>query len=248
MTSKELDLLETVDLSLVRQILKAPNGTPKELFYLELGIMPFRDIIIGRRINFLHTILNEEKNSLIYKFFQAQWKYKTKKDWTTLIQNDLEYLELHLMSLEEIKNMRKHKFRNIVKQKLEEKTFQKLEKIKRGHSKVEHLEHNRIKMQKYLQPNSQNYTKEVAQLIFEIRGKMTSVKTNFKGKYNEFECRACKVEQEDQKHVYECKKLNQEVIETEYEKIFNGTVREKVRLAQRFKTNIEILEKLEIGT
>ena len=31
------------------------------------------------------------------------------------------------------------------------------------------------------------------------------------------------------------KKLNQEVIETEYEKIFNGTVREKVRLAKRFK-------------
>ena len=69
-----------------------------------------------------------------------------------------------------------------------------------------------------------------------------------KGQYETYECGACLLENESQKHVYECKKLNQEVIETEYEKIFNGTVREKLKIAQRFKKNIEILEKLEIGT
>ena len=93
-TSKELELLETIDLSLLRQLLKAPKGTPKEMFYLELGIIPFRDIILGRRLNFLHTILNEDPKSLIHRFFQAQYKYKTKKDWVTSVQNDLEYLEL----------------------------------------------------------------------------------------------------------------------------------------------------------
>ena len=61
LTSKELDLLESVDLSLVRQLLKAPKGTAKELFYLELGIIPFRDLIVGRRLIFLHTILNEQE-------------------------------------------------------------------------------------------------------------------------------------------------------------------------------------------
>ena len=30
-------------------LLKVPKGTPKEMFYLELGIIPFRDIILGRR-------------------------------------------------------------------------------------------------------------------------------------------------------------------------------------------------------
>ena len=70
LTSKELELLETVDLALIRQLLKAPKGTPKEVLYLELGIIPFRDIIIGRRWNFLYSILNENPHSLIYKFLK----------------------------------------------------------------------------------------------------------------------------------------------------------------------------------
>ena len=64
-TSSELDLLETIDLSLLRQILNAPKGTPKEIMYLELGLIPFRDLIRGRRLNFLHRILNEKTNSLM---------------------------------------------------------------------------------------------------------------------------------------------------------------------------------------
>ena len=35
-TNKKLELVEKTDLSLLRQLLKAPKGTPKEIFYLEL--------------------------------------------------------------------------------------------------------------------------------------------------------------------------------------------------------------------
>ena len=123
---------------------------------MELGIIPFRDIIIGRRLNFLYTILNENPNSLIYRFFEAQCKYQTRKDWVTMIEKDLEYLELQDISMEKIKGMSKIQFRNIVKQKIEEKTLEKLEKIKQSHSKAKFLEHNKLRMQKYLQPNSEN--------------------------------------------------------------------------------------------
>ena len=187
LTSKELELLETVDLALIRQLLKAPKGTPKEVLYLELGIIPFRDIIIGRRLNFSHSILNENPHSLIYKFFEVQWKYRTRRDWVTLVQKDLEYLELQDLSLETIKNMKKIQFRSLVKQKIEEKTLEKLEKIKQTHSKVKILEHNELRMQKYLQPNSEKIRKEEAQLIFKLRSRMTNVKTNFKGKFDNLE-------------------------------------------------------------
>ena len=128
LTSKELELLETVDLALIRQLLKAPKGTPKEVLYLELGIIPFRDIIIGRRLNFLHSILNENPHSLIYKFFEAQWKYRTKRDWVTIVQKDLEYLELQDLSLETIKNMKKIQFRRLVKQEIEGKHWKNWKK------------------------------------------------------------------------------------------------------------------------
>ena len=104
--------------------------------------------------------------------------------------------------------MKKSQFRNVVKEKLEQKTFMKLENLKKNHSKVKNIEHNRMVMQKYLQPNSMKMSKEDAQLIFRIRSKMSNVKCNFKGKYEDLKCRACKSEDEDQKHVVECKVLN----------------------------------------
>ena len=248
LTSKELELLETVDLALIRQLLKAPKGTPKEVLYLELGIIPFRDIIIGRRLNFLYSILNENPHSLIYKFFEVQWKYRTRRDWVTLVQKDLEYLELQDLSLETIKNMKKPQFRSLVKLKIEEKTLEKLEKIKQTHSKVKILEHNELRMQKYLQPNSEKIRKEEAQLIFKLRSRMTNVKTNFRGKFDNLDCRSCEIEDETQKHILECTILNKELEKLDYEKIFKGAVSEKMKIARRFKSNMDVLEQKAIGT
>ena len=242
LSTRELELLETVDLYLLRQLLKAPKGTPKEMFYLELGILPFRDIIIGRRMLFLHTILNEDQNSLIYKFFKTQCKYKTRRDWVTTIEKDLEYLELNSLKFEGIRNMKKSQFRNLVKEKLEQKTFMKMENLKMNHSKVKNIEHNRIVMQKYLQPNSMKMSKEEAQLIFKMRCKMTNVKCNFKRMYEDLRCRACNMEDENQKHIVECQVLNSSKEKIEYEKIETGTVLEKLKIARIFKKNMEILE------
>ena len=241
-TNKELELLESTDLSLLRQLLKAPKGTPKEMFYLELGIIPFRDIMIGRRLNFLHTILNEDPKSLIHRFFQAQCKQKTKKDWVTMVENDLEYLELNHLCFETIRNMKKLTFRNLVKKKIEDKTLKKLENLKKNHSKVKHLEHNAMVMQKYLQPNSVKMSKADAQLIFKLRCQVTQAKFNLKGKYDKLECRACKIEEETQKHIVECKVLSKEKEKVEYEKIYEGTVIEKLIIARKFQKNYEILE------
>ena len=48
-TLKELQLLETVDHMFLRRLLGAPKCTPKEMLYLELGCIPFMDIIRKRR-------------------------------------------------------------------------------------------------------------------------------------------------------------------------------------------------------
>ena len=44
-TKAELELIESVDLMLLRGILKAPKSTPKEMLFQELGILPLRKII-----------------------------------------------------------------------------------------------------------------------------------------------------------------------------------------------------------
>ena len=104
-TRSELDLLESIDLLLLRQLLNAPKGTPKEMIYLELGLLPFRELVRGRRLTFLHEILNEERNSMLLKFLEAQLKNKKKKDWVNMVFEDLKYLELNNLTMEAIKRI-----------------------------------------------------------------------------------------------------------------------------------------------
>ena len=88
-TTAELELLESVDVQFLRKLLNAPRGTPKEMLYLELGCIPLMDLIIKRRILFLHYILNQETESMINKFFQVQLKNPKPKDWINTVKKDL---------------------------------------------------------------------------------------------------------------------------------------------------------------
>ena len=67
LTKSELDLLETVDVMLLRSLLNAPQSTPKEMLFLELGVLPLRFIIRQRRLNFLVYILKQDNESMISK-------------------------------------------------------------------------------------------------------------------------------------------------------------------------------------
>ena len=71
-SAKNVSDLERIDEQLLRDLLAAQRNTPKETLYLETGSIPVRFVMISRRINFLHWILCEEKNSLVSRFFQAQ--------------------------------------------------------------------------------------------------------------------------------------------------------------------------------
>ena len=77
-TNRELDLLESVDLQFLRKILNAPRSTPKEMLYLEMGCVPFREMIRKRRISFLQYIVNENENSML-KIFLMKSKQKSPK-------------------------------------------------------------------------------------------------------------------------------------------------------------------------
>ena len=68
LSNAEVTDLEKVDEDLLRKVLESPVSTPREMLYLELGVSPIRNIIRSRRLNFLHYILHEEKQSLMYKF------------------------------------------------------------------------------------------------------------------------------------------------------------------------------------
>ena len=93
-TQAELELLESVDIQFLRKLLNAPRATPKEMLFLEVGVVPFRELILKRRIMFLLYILNEKPESMINRFFQTQLKNPNAKDWVKTVENDLKDFKL----------------------------------------------------------------------------------------------------------------------------------------------------------
>ena len=150
--------------------------------------------------------------------------------------------------MEEIKLMKKSKLKHILKNSTEEKALEELEKKKAKHSKVMNIKHKQIKMQKYLKSNGLKMNQEEVQTIFKLRSRMTNVKTNFRGKYDNFECELCNEEDENQKHMLECKeimkKIKVEVKIPEYDELFKGNVRKQLEIAKAFLENMKIKEDL----
>ena len=107
--------------------------------------------------------------------------------------------------------------------------------------------HKTFEMQKYLKACNIKIKQEEAQEIFKLRSRVSNVKSNFKANYETLECEACHNEEESQKHIINCKILNEKLENVpEYEEIYDGNVKIKVEIAKRFLENIRKREKLKM--
>ena len=67
----DLEELEIVERLLLRRILSVPESTPNEALYLETGCIDIDTIIKGKRIHFLHYLIKEEGETMLYKICQS---------------------------------------------------------------------------------------------------------------------------------------------------------------------------------
>ena len=114
LSKPEYKLLESVDLMLLRRILDGLKPTPKEMIYLEVGIIPVMDVIGQRRLNILHYILNQEIHSTLFKVFEKQAQTRNKNNWVSTVCTDLAEIGLNV-TFEVIQQMSRGKRKNTVK-------------------------------------------------------------------------------------------------------------------------------------
>ena len=235
LTKAELNLLESIDIQFLKVVLKAPKSTPTESLYLELGIVPFRNIIQQRRILFLHYILNQSSDSLIFKCFESQQKSTNKKDWSKQIVRDIDELKLNL-SLSEVKEMTNLEIKNVLKIAVKRKAFEELLKRKESHSKMINLEYKSLNMQNYLKSSNENLTQRDAQDIFLLRTRMFDVKSNYKNKYEVLLCEACEENEETQEHFYKCEALESKW-KVEFKEIWKNKVENQIQIMKICREN-----------
>ena len=97
-------------------------------------------------------------------------------------------------------------------------------------------------------PNDMKLKIEECQDIFKLRSKVTEAKMNQKNRYENYECEVCGQFDENQEDVLTCKTIlsmhkQEEESETpEYEKLFNGSVKEQVQITKLITKNMKIIE------
>ena len=119
-TEKEIRTVEQIDESFLRKLMETGKGCPLAMLYLTLGIQPLRFVVKSRRLNFLHYMLNENEDSMLNKFLICQINQPSRGDWIHQTLKDLKEFEINI-SLDELKNIPKNKFKQIVREKGEEK-------------------------------------------------------------------------------------------------------------------------------
>ena len=220
----EICELEKLDILLLRRILAAPTSSCIESLYLELGLIPIGTIIRARRLNYLHYLMSQPKQSMLYKVFKTQWDYPVKGDWVLEVREDM--LEFGLsMSLEEIQKISKSKFKQLVKIKATEFALENLLDEKEKHSKMKDLIYSELKMQSYLCDSS--LTVEEAQNLFRFRTRTAKFKENMKNKYENgsLTCPACGLQPDSQSHSFQCEVMKQHIkVKGQYSDIFKKKV------------------------
>ena len=162
------------------------------------------------------------------------------------IKNDLDESKID-MEFEEIRMLKKSEFKKMVKQKIVNRALEKLEEKKVSHSKVNHIQYGFLKTKTYLKSSKKQITNEERQEIFKLRSRATEVKINFKKKFENLLCEACKIEEETQQHILKCREIEKEEpklkCNIDFEMIFHGSVEDKVQIARVFKKKMKIREK-----
>ena len=79
-------------------------------------------IIQARRLLYLHNILKQKKESLLYRFFNVQLSNPNPRDWASQVLEDLVALD-KTYEIEEIGNIIKEFFKKIVKTAVKKNIF-----------------------------------------------------------------------------------------------------------------------------
>ena len=238
LTENQLRNIERIEEGYLRKVLKTSKGCPIVQLYLSMGQWPARFEIQKYRLLFLKTILEQEEDSMVSKFFKLQMEHPTKGDWVSRVMKDLSELGFS-ESLEEIKTMSRFKFNKSIKNKIKENALEYL-LSKRG-SKGSETEYSVLEMSEYLLPYNDKLTISEKQGLFAVLNRMVDISDNY-GKHGHCICN----EKEDMSHIYSCLYLNEDHQILPYKKIYNGKLSEQIEIFSRFEKNMKKRNELKI--
>ena len=240
-SDKDIRSLEQTDEYLLAKILDCDSNTSNAFKYLELGIYPIRYEIMKRKILFLQYILQQDKNSMIYKVLEATQENPVKNDFVATCERYLTHLQIDL-TFEEISRMSQYQFKNMVKEKTKEAGFKYLIEEKNRQSKICDMQYKCLEVQEYLMEGNKNT--EISQTIFKLRGKTLEIKTQKKWRYEDDLCVGCGDRSETIEELLTCAGLADGVDDNVSYNIDSNNISDMIEVAKRIKKRLKVRKKI----
>lgn len=232
-TEAELKEIDKIQESVIQRILMIPYTTPREAIYAETGLLDSGHIEMREKINQLKRMEINPTKILT----------NTTKDWVTKTTELMQSLEI---------NINEEKSKKMQKDEIKTKILKNKERI------MKHLASDKSKFKHLTQDNEQypmdrkEYIKKLrrdeASTIFKSRARMLQVKSNYKRGSQTLTCRACKEQEETQRHILtECKTIHvDDSTKIRYEDIYEEKDMTILRITSRKINNtMKILSEIE---
>jgi hypothetical protein len=202
-----------------------------------------------RKILFLHYLLQQDKNSMIYKVFQSTRDNPVNNDFVKTCEKYLKSLNIQL-TFEQLGKMSKWSFKKLVKEKTSAAAFKYLLEIKCKQSKISHLKYDDLELQEYLLDGNRNT--EVAKFIFKARSMTLNIKTHKRWKYDDILCVGCGINSETGDEIISCiglsdDKNDKDIKPISYHLLFDGTASEMAEVAKVLIRRLKVREKIIEG-
>ena len=239
--------LEQTDEILLSKVLGSEANTSNIFKYLELGVYPVRFDIMKRKVLFLQYILKQEKESMMYKVFQATLDHPSKNDFVTTCLKYLKCLNITL-SLDEISELSEYRFKHIVKEKTRAAAFKYLMEQKNlpgKNTKIKNIHYNSLCIQEYLLDGNEN--SDIAKVIFKARGKNLEIKEHKKWKFSDNICVGCDVNFESEAELLACPGLAEQGHPDEklsFKSLFGKNTSEMYKVGREIRKRLKCRERI----
>ena len=201
--------------NIIKRVLMVPQSTPREVLYMETGLLDAETILTKNRI-LMKSRLSDGPNETMKKLKDAthngSWNEETTRK------------KREIGITEEDTRGKRQTVKSKVKKKITRYLKEKLIKDGTGKSKVQYL--LRGIADKWEPGQRADYMRQMTRLqtstVFKYRTRMLEVKNNFKNMYDNLTCRMCNKMEETQEHIMEeCEVIHRdESLKTTREQVF----------------------------
>ena len=212
-TKEEMKNIDRGHYLVLRKIFEQKQNTPYYGILMEIGCWPYSYVVLYKRLMYFHHLIHSDERRIARKVVinQMDGKGKGKSWYGQGVKGWLLKLEMPT-DQSEVLEVSKSRWKKELKSKIENLVVEELEQHRTSMTKLRFI--RGFKEQDYVK----KFRMEKVKKIMQMRLNMIELKSNFKGKYGNTLCTACKKENETTEHVINC---------VEYRKITGHTLQSK---------------------